>query len=249
MKLQLIRNATMRLTYSNVVLLTDPLLSEKGAMPSYVGMAPNPVKDLPFDLDTVLSGIQAVLVSHLHSDHFDPIAKTVLPRDLPLLCQPPDKTSLEELGFTNVHPVGGAYEFEGITFSRTQGRHGTGRWAEDLGPVSGFVLTAPGEPAVYWAGDTVACDAMEEVIKQVRPDIIIVHSSGAKLPGSDIIVMDHFQTVDLCRRVPNARVVAVHMEALDHATVTRDLLRKHARASGISPKQLVIPEDGQVLEF
>ena len=32
----------------------------------------------------------AVLATHLHQDHFDATAARLLPRDLPLLCQPED---------------------------------------------------------------------------------------------------------------------------------------------------------------
>jgi hypothetical protein len=39
------------------------------------------------------------------------------------------------------------------------------------------------------------------------------------------------------------------MEALDHATVTRDELRRHATAQGVSPQQLLIPRDGETLQL
>jgi hypothetical protein len=38
-------------------------------------------------------------------------------------------------------------ELAGITVARTSGRHGTGKIAEQMAPVSGFVLRAPGEPS------------------------------------------------------------------------------------------------------
>jgi len=42
-------------------------------------------------------------------------------------------------------------------------------------------------------------------------------------------------------------VVAVHMEALDHATVTRHELRQAANDARISDTQLRIPDDGETI--
>ena len=61
--------------------------------------------------------------------------------------------------------------------------------------------------------------------------------------------MDAEQTIATCELAKDARVVAVHMEALDHATVTRAELRRAADARKISAKQLLIPDDGDVLEL
>jgi hypothetical protein len=44
-------------------------------------------------------------------------------------------------------------------------------------------------------------------------------------------------------------IVATHMEALDHATVTRAGLRRYAAEQGVTRQQLLIPEDGGELEF
>jgi L-ascorbate metabolism protein UlaG (beta-lactamase superfamily) len=37
----------------------------------------------------LLRGVDAVFVSHLHSDHFDAAAQQLLPKDLPILCPAP----------------------------------------------------------------------------------------------------------------------------------------------------------------
>ncbi len=47
---------------------------------------------------------------------------------------------------------------------------------------------------------------------------------------------------------PDARIVAVHMEALDHCTVTRADVRAVAEARGITAA-VHVPEDGQTLTF
>jgi len=47
MKIQLIRNATMKLTYAGKTILTDPMLSAKNAYDPFAGVARNPTVELP----------------------------------------------------------------------------------------------------------------------------------------------------------------------------------------------------------
>jgi hypothetical protein len=61
--------------------------------------------------------------------------------------------------------------------------------------------------------------------------------------------MDAEQTIAVCRAAPKAIVVATHMEALDHGTVSRAELRALAEKKGIQSNQLFIPADGEVLNF
>jgi L-ascorbate metabolism protein UlaG (beta-lactamase superfamily) len=105
MKLQLIRNATMRITYGGVTLLTDPMLSAVGGIESFAGVAPNPTIKLPLPMEKILSGIDAVLVSHVHQDHFDQTAFDALSKTIPLYCQPCDETRFRVAGFQQAYPV------------------------------------------------------------------------------------------------------------------------------------------------
>ncbi|NNG00820.1 MAG: MBL fold metallo-hydrolase [Desulfobacteraceae bacterium] len=249
MKLQLIRNATMRIEYAGDVLLTDPMLSPVGAIESFAGIAPNPIVPLPMPVEEVLAGINAVLVSHLHQDHFDRHAREIIPPSMPILCPPVTEDRLREQGFKSVHPMESETQLKHITISRIGGQHGTGDVLNELGEVSGFVFRADNEPTVYWVGDSIWCEPVAAVLKDVHPDIIVVHACGAKLPGSETIVMDDDMVVTLCKHAPDTRVVAVHMEALDHATITREQLRRTAERQGVSSRQLLIPDDGDTLVF
>ncbi len=248
MKLQLIRSATMRITYNGHTFLTDPYLAEKFSRPTYSGKSQNPTAELPFTIEELLKGIEMVMVSHIHSDHFDPKAQEVLPKDWLLLCQPEDEMKIKEKGFKNVNPVH-TYKWNGITFRRTSGKHGSGKVLDQMGPISGFVMEAPGEPTVYWAGDTILCEEVRDAIRTYKPNIIITHSCGAEWGDHVKILMDEVETTEVCKIAPNSKVVAIHMDSVDHATITREALKNYARKIGISEDQLLIPRDGEVMEF
>ncbi|BCH31853.1 hypothetical protein MesoLjLc_37830 [Mesorhizobium sp. L-8-10] len=247
MKLQLFRNATLKLDYAGRTILIDPYLAPKHSLPSFTGRSPNPMVELPVGIDEILEGVELVVVSHLHQDHFDAVAKERVPKHLPLFCQPGDKGKIREAGFTDVTPLTDRAEWNGITLTRRDGSHGLGPVVELMGPVIGFSLEAEGEPSVYWAGDTVLYPPVEKTIRDTKPDIVVTHSCGARWNG-DLIVMDADQTVAVCESF-GGTVVATHMEALDHATVTRDDLRRAAEARGVPASKLLIPADGETLEL
>lgn len=253
MQLQLIRNATLRLTYAGRQLLIDPYFAPMHSLPSYTGKSPNPLVELPLPIRQILDSVELVIVSHLHSDHFDSVAYQEVPKPLPLFCQPGDENFIAEKGFQQVTPIADAVDWQGIHITRTGGHHGLGYVETLMDNVSGFVFQAPDEPTVYWAGDTVVCAEVEQAIQQFQPDVIIVHACGAVWPDEDnqrqLIVMDDAQLVKVCQLAPKSTVIATHMEALDHATVTRAELRSTAGAAGISETRLRIPADGDRIEI
>ena len=244
-KLTLIRSATLRLQYAGQTLLVDPQLDPKGAreaVPNTPNPRRSPLGELPEPPEIVVAGLDAVLVTHLHRDHFDETAKRLLDKHLPLFCQPPDTERLHADGFTDVRALFGDAKFEGIEIFRTEGRHGTGEIGEQMAPVCGFVLAAAAEPTLYIAGDTILCDEVVEAIDTYRPDVIVVNASAARFDEGDPIVMDNDDVVELARSVRAAQLVAVHFETVSHSTETRADLRERLKREGIT--NVSVPEDG-----
>ena len=250
MKLQLIRNATMKITYAGRTILTDPMLSPKYAIRSFAGISQNPTVDLPFPIEDIVSGVEGVFVTHSHPDHFDEAASDAVPKGIPVFCQPGDEGRFADEGFRSVTPIKNSYTWQGIAITRTEGRHGSGKVLERMGNVSGFVFQADGEPSVYWVGDSIWCESVENAIKTFKPDVVITHSGGAKLPDFDHpIIMDAAQTLAALDASGEATVVAVHLEALDHCGVGRSALRRLADEKDIPPSGLLIPGDGEIVSF
>ena len=249
MKIQLIRNATMKITYAGRTLLTDPMLAPKDAYKPFAGIARNPTIELPSPIEEILGGIEGIVVSHDHPDHFDKAAGEALPKGIPVFCQPGDEERLTEAGFRKVISIEESSTWEDITITRIDGRHGSGKVLDFIGKVSGFVMEAGGEPTVYWVGDSIWCDPVENTIHKFKPDIIITHSGGAKLPGFETIIMDAEQTLATVSASAKAVVVAIHLEALDHCSVSREKLREIADKADIPPSRLIIPQDGETIAF
>ncbi|HEX7556720.1 MAG TPA: MBL fold metallo-hydrolase, partial [Leptolinea sp.] len=125
MQIQIIRNATMRVEYHGHHFVCDPYLAAKFTRPSYTGKSPNPLVDLPCPPEDVIAGAEFILLSHLHSDHFDPAAAELVPKSTLIFCQRQDKLTLEGKGFTQVVPVNDSVDWNGINIKRVSGQHGS----------------------------------------------------------------------------------------------------------------------------
>ena len=117
-----------------------------------------------------------------------------------------------------------------------------------MGEVTGFVLRAEGEPTVYFAGDTVLYPPVLDVIDTTKPDVIVVHSGGAAI-GDTLIIMDPTDTVEVALRAPEATVVAIHFEAIALCPATRAEMRAAADDADIPAARLLIPNDGETISM
>ncbi len=237
MQLTLVRSATVVLSLAGSRILVDPMLDDAGARPPIEGtepQVPNPTVPLPFPAEQVVRGLDAVIVTHRHRDHLDSRAEELLPRDVPVFCQPEDEEALRELGL-DARPIHDTVEWDGMRVTRTPARHGSGRMAELLAPVSGFVFDD-----LYLAGDTVWYEDVEATVARHRPRVAVVNAGGAQFVEGGLIVMGIDDVREVAERVPT--VVAVHMEALNHCHLTRAALRK-------ALPDVLVPDDGETLEL
>ncbi|AIQ45438.1 hypothetical protein R70723_05655 [Paenibacillus sp. FSL R7-0273] len=248
MKIQLIRNAALWLEYGGLSFLIDPMLSEKGANPPIVNTANdrrNPLVPLPGPAEQWLKP-DVVLVTHLHQDHWDAAAVSLLAHNLPVLCQEGDQEKIGGQGFLNVTavPDDKPLHFQNVTLTRAGGQHGTGETGELMGKVSGFIFKAEGEPVLYLAGDTIWCGEVKEALDEHLPEVVVVNAGGAQFVTGGLITMGEQDVVDVCRYAPDAAVIAVHMEAINHCLVTREMLRDRLAEEGLL-ERVRIPIDGE----
>jgi L-ascorbate metabolism protein UlaG (beta-lactamase superfamily) len=238
MRLTLVRNATLLVELGGRRILVEPMLDPVGARPPVEDSPsprPNPLVPLPLPAEEIVAGLDAAIVTHLHRDHFDETGARLVPRDVPVFCQPDDEEQLRSLGL-DARPVEAELTWDGLRIARTGGRHGSDNaTVAALGPVSGFVLDG-----LYIAGDTVWCAEVEAAIERHRPRVAVVNGSGARFQHGGPLVMTAAQVREVVDRVPT--VVVVHLEAIDHC------LEARAEVRAAVPEALV-PEDGETLDL
>lgn len=246
MKIRLIRHATLWVEYAGTTFLVDPMFSDTGTNPPIQNSGDerrNPLVPLPGALDEWLSP-DAILVTHLHRDHWDDAAAQALSKKSQIFCQPGDKLTIGSSGFLDITEVHAQATFQGITIHRTRGQHGTGEIGLKMGQVSGFVLQKAGELTLYIAGDTIWCGDVRIALDIYKPDVTIVNAGGAKFVSGAVITMDVEDVVSVSQHAPYTRVVAVHMDTINHCHVTRNVLRSRLSTENKLQKVL-IPQDGE----
>jgi L-ascorbate metabolism protein UlaG (beta-lactamase superfamily) len=250
MNIRLLRHATLIVNIKNTTILVDPMLSHAEAMDPVANAANQrriPLVDLPLsdaELQGILDRIDVVLVTHHHRDHWDARAVELLPKDIPILCHPDSESAILQAGFSSVMPISGTHELDGIHLYRIGGHHGMAEIEQKMGTVSGFVLKADGEPTLYIAGDTIWCSEVQEALRTYRPDAVVVNAGAAQFLTGGPITMTDDNVCRVSRELPSAKVIAVHMEAVNHCLLTRTALAARVAREGLSAR-VQIPADGE----
>lgn len=253
MNIHQIRNATIVVEYSGRKFLIDPMLAEKGTYPPFPN-APrqdqnNPLVSLPTSIESIIQDIDAVIVTHLHPDHWDDIAKEALPKEIKIFSQnEEDATEIRSDGFQNVEVLQEDTVFEGIQLIKTKGEHGRGEILKLAGLVSGVVFKHSSEKTLYVAGDTVWYEEVQTVIDTHKPDIIVVNAGDNQFFEGGSLVMGKDDVYEVYKTAPNSKIIAVHMEAINHWTLSREELKSFSIEKGISSNVLV-PDDGDAYSF
>ncbi|MBX9971076.1 MBL fold metallo-hydrolase [Priestia aryabhattai] len=253
MKINQIRNATIIVEYANKKFLIDPMLAEKGTYPPFPNSArqdqKNPLVSLPTSVENIIEDIDAVIVTHLHLDHFDEAAQRILPKDIKMFVQnEEDATEVRNAGFQNVEVLQEGTAFEGIQLIKTKGEHGRGEILKLAGLVCGVVFKHQSEKTLYVAGDTVWYDEVQKVIDTHKPEIIVVNGGDNQFFEGGSLIMGKEDIYEVCKAAPNAQLFVVHMEAVNHWGLSKEELKSFIEEKEMS-SHVNVPEDGESYAF
>jgi L-ascorbate metabolism protein UlaG (beta-lactamase superfamily) len=237
-----IGTATTLVRLGEFTVLTDPNFLHQGQW-SYFGQGlfsrrrTEPAAQ-PADLPT----LTAVVLSHLHGDHFDRVARRELDRDVPIVTTGHAAKRLERGGF---HACVGLRTWSSQTFmagdatlrvTAAPARHTAGPLNLLLPAVMGSVLEY--EPAgggtplrIYVSGDTVFHDDLAQIRERFPLlDLALLHLGGTRALGV-LLSMDHKQGVDLVELLRPARTVPIHYDdyGLFHSPVSNFLAEARDR--------------------
>jgi L-ascorbate metabolism protein UlaG (beta-lactamase superfamily) len=242
--LTFIGTATTLLRLGSFTLLTDPNFLHQGQR-AYLGKGlwsrrlTEPACS-PAELPT----LDAVVLSHLHGDHFDRVARAGLPRSPPVLTTPHAARTLNRWGFdadgldvwdsrTLAHGA------ETLTATALPAVHARGLLGKLLPPVMGTLLEHSQDGhirrRVYLSGDTLTGDHLDQIAKR-HPDIdvAVVHLGGTRVL-LHTVTMDGKQGVDFLQRIRPRQAIPVHYD--DYRVFRSPLaeFQRRVEAAGLGP--------------
>ena len=218
--------ATVLVEHGGFTVLTDPNFLHKGQW-AYLGKGLISRRRTDPAMDVAdLPPLDAVVLSHLHGDHFDRVARRGLPRDVPVLTTPAAARKLRSWGFSRavglstwqsheLRSAGG----DVLTVTATPGRHARGPLQAVLPPVMGsiwqYAPTSGKGLSVYVTGDTLVVDDLREIPRRhPELDLGIWHLGGTRIPGvlglGALVTMDARQGADLLELVRPRTTVPIH---------------------------------------
>jgi L-ascorbate metabolism protein UlaG (beta-lactamase superfamily) len=196
-------HATALIEMDGVRLLTDPVIRRRCG--PLIRLVP------PVDpADT--SDIDAVLLSHLHSDHADLPSLRQLGRDTLVIAPRGAGTWLERRGFSNVRELGNEEETTvgPVTVRGVPAEHDGRR--KPIGPTAeaiGFVVR--GSSSVYFAGDTDLFHDMGGALPAIDTALLPVGGWGGGLgPGH----LNPERAADAARQIGPKLAVPIHWGTL-----------------------------------
>ena len=259
MKITQIRNATLIIEYDNTRFLIDPWLGPKGYMPGFETAVNSEIRqprvELPFSIDKIVN-VDSVIITHIHPDHWDEYAEHAIDKNLKIFVQSEfDKNFILSKGFKDVEILAEqGTNFRNITLYKTHTQHGK---REILKPLCdsigmpydamGIVFNAEQEKTLYIAGDTIWCEEVKEALNKYSPDIVVVNACAATVLNGERVIMNIDDLKEVLKNSKNATIIASHMDAVSHLTVTRKELEDFKSNNNID--NLLIPTDGEVLTF
>ena len=262
MKIQQIRNATLKIEFAGKIFLVDPWLIGGQKFGRFVDIPgkpfhtpdpvreqiPMPIYDLPAPVEEILRGVDFYIITHLHPDHVDisPDGKIGAPLDknIPVFAQnSEDADALKNSGFKVVDVLDENF-LDKIKLTKTPARHGT---IIPLGEACGIIFKSPEEKTLYIAGDTVWFGGVQDTLKKFSPDVVIVNACAAELVDNGRLIMNDEDIECVAKTLPTAKIIVSHMDNVPHATITRHEMRGYLARRGV--EKYFMPADGETLEF
>ncbi len=260
MQFQQIRNATSIITYADKRFIVDPLFAPKDFFPPIPEcLSPDrrwPTADLPFEAEKIVQNLDAVILTHSHIDHIDEFAAKALPKNLKVFVQDElDKKFMQDFGFNDVEILTeNGNKFADITLYKTSCLHmpeNSRPYYEKFGfrpDAMGVIFKHDDEQTVYLAGDTVWCDFVKNTLDKFSPKTVIINAAAARFEHSDPIIMGKSDIANLRSYAPDVNIVATHMDAVGHATLSRQQLKEFIAKQNIR-QQFFIPDDGEIISI
>ncbi|GAA3538188.1 MBL fold metallo-hydrolase [Nonomuraea rosea] len=257
--LQFIGTATTLIRYNGFTLLTDPNFLRRGQS-AYLGygMYTRRRTDPAVEIED-LPPLDAVVLSHLHGDHWDRATRRALDKSTPVITTTMAARRLRRRGFRRSVGLETWQQHElrrpegSVKITAVPAKHAPGPAEALLPPVIGTVLEfcdqdGRVELRVHVSGDTLLDRRLESIPRRFPDiDLAILHLGGTKLFGT-LVTMDGEQGASWVDLIDPHAVVPVHFNDYTVFSSPLDDFRHHVEQTGRADR-VVYLEPGETREL
>lgn len=221
-----IGNATVLIRYCGFTILTDPNFIHVHEQVSIgYGLHATRLTEPAMEIGD-LPGLDLIVLSHFHGDHFDQVAESELDKSLPIVTTGEAAKELEARHFRKTYPLR-TWTSLGIRkgnaclrVTSMPGRHGPPLSDFLLPEVMGSLLEFESPPdktlfRIYITGDTLVIDELKEIPRRFPSiNLALLHLGGTKVLGV-MVTMDGKQGVEALRIVEPQQAIPIHYDDYD----------------------------------
>jgi N-acyl-phosphatidylethanolamine-hydrolysing phospholipase D len=190
-----------------------------------------------------LRGLDGVIVSHLHSDHFDQVATDRLDKTLTVIAAPDHAAALNARGFQQVQSLKWGQVWvsqkngETLTITAVPARHAHAEQLNAvLGVVNGYLIDHRADGShyrVYWTGDTVWFDDLTGLKAHAgHVDALIPHLGAVGIDGPyGQMTLDAAEAARVADLFEADTIIPIHHHTFSHYVEPIEVLQTRLRGT------------------
>lgn len=256
---QWIGGPTYVLKLGSFKILTDPMLCPKSDTAFVIKKHPTTgvhnafIKryTAPATFDT--SNIDILLISHLHADHFDKEAKETLSKNLTTVAPTANKETLLKWGFYNATSLKWndtlifKKDFETLKIIAVKALHAKDEYLNtELGHVNGYIIEyydGKNIFRIYWTGDTVWFDEMEDYQKFGKINVLIPNMGAVGADGNiGRRGLDATDCMKIIKCLSPTLIIPVHHSTFSHYVEPISILQELSTKTKYKKRVKIIKE-------
>ncbi len=254
-----IGTATVLIRFGGLTILTDPNFLHGGERVHLgYGLHARRLTEPALEIHQ-LPPLDALVLSHMHEDHFDRIAAQQLQKDLPIVTTGHAAAELRRLGFRQIRSLATwstqSFDKDGRSLRVTAmpARHAPLVLTPFFPSVMGSMLeftSSSGELdlRLYITGDTLFHDRLKQIpLRYPNIDIALVHLGGTRVLGL-MLTMDAEQGIEAVKVIRAGINIPIHYNDYDVFRSPLDDFRRAVERAGLEQRVAYLAH-GDVYEF